>query len=218
MEFKKIVHERRSIKSYESDVPISDAELADLFETVALSPSSFNLQHWNFVAVRDAATKQKMRAAAFGQPQVEDSSVAILVSGKLNGFEDAPRIYEEVPEQMRTGALDMIQGFYAKNEQAQRDEAIRSASLASMTLMYAAQDAGFSTGAMIGFDAAAIASMLNLPDNYLPVMLIVLGRGKGIDFPRAYRRPLEEIVKLDRFDGAGLQVQNLGAVHGGTAN
>ena len=200
MEFKELVQERRSIKSYETDVPISDAELTSLFESVALTPSSYNLQHWNFIAVRDAETKQKMRAASFGQPQVEDSSVAILVSGKLNGFEDAPRIYEEVPEEMRTGALDMIQGFYAEMVQAQRDEAIRSASLASMTLMYAAQDAGFSTCAMIGFDAAEIATLLNLPDNYLPVMLIVLGRGNGSSFPRAYRRPLEEIAKLGQSD------------------
>ena len=142
MEFKEIVQERRSIKSYETDVSVSDEELTSLFESVALSPSSYNLQHWNFIAVRDAETKQKMRAAAWGQPQVEESSVAILVSGKLNGFEDAPRIYEEVPEEMRASMLDMIQGFYAENKQAQRDEAIRSASLASMTLMYAAQDAG----------------------------------------------------------------------------
>ncbi len=214
MEFKDIVQERRSIRSYEIDVPIGDAELADLFDLVALSPSSYNLQHWNFIAVRNAETKQKMRAAAWGQPQVEESSVAILVSGKLNGFEDAPRIYEEVPEEMRADALDMIQGFYAENKQAQRDEAIRSASLASMSLMYAAQDAGFSTCAMIGFDAAEIAALLNLPDNYLPVMLIVLGRGKGASFPRAYRKPLEEIVKLDRFDGAGLQGHNVHAVLG----
>jgi nitroreductase len=212
MEFKDIVQERRSIKSYETDVSVSDEELTSLFESVALSPSSYNLQHWNFIAVRNAETKQKMRAAAWGQPQVEESSVAILVSGNLNGFEDAPRIYEEVPEEMRAGALDMIQGFYAENEQAQHDEAIRSASLASMTLMYAAQDAGFSTCAMIGFDAAEIATMLNLPDNYLPVMLIVLGRGKEASHPRAYRRPLEEIVKLDQFDGVGLQGQNAHAV------
>ena len=151
MEFKDIVQERRSVKSYEMDVPISDAELTSLFESVALSPSSYNLQHWNFIAVRDEETKQKMRAAAFGQPQVEESSVAILVSGKLNGFEDAPRIYEEVPEEMRAGALDMIQGFYAENKQAQRDEVIRSASLASMSLMYTAQDAGFSTCTLIRF-------------------------------------------------------------------
>ncbi len=212
MAFKEIVQDRRSIKSYETEVSVSDEELTSLFESVALSPSSYNLQHWNFIAVRNAETKQKMRAAAWGQPQVEESSVAILVSGKLNGFEDAPQIYEEVPEEMRGGALDMIHGFYAENEQAQRDEAIRSASLASMSLMYAAQDAGFSTGALIGFDAAEIATLLNLPDNYLPVMLIVLGRGKGASFPRAYRKPLEEIVKLDRFDGAGLQGHNVHAV------
>lgn len=58
---------------------------------------------------------------------------------------------------------------------------------------------------MIGFDPAEMATVLNLPDNYLPVMLIVLGKGKGTPRPRAYRKPLEEIVKLDKFDGAGLK-------------
>jgi nitroreductase len=60
--------------------------LASLFETVALSPSSFNLQHWNFIAVRDAATKQKMRAAALGQPQLEEDGdrIAELMIDFLN--------------------------------------------------------------------------------------------------------------------------------------
>lgn len=205
MNFHDITRERRSIKSYEEGVQISDAELAALFETVSLSPSSFNLQHWTFIAVRDPETKKKMRAAAWGQPQVESSSVAILVTGKLNSHEDAPRIYDEVPEEVRTGTVGMINNFYAENEQARRDETIRSASLASMTLMYAAQDAGFSTGPMIGFNPAEMAEILNLPDNYLPVMLIVLGKGKASAYPRAYRRPLDEIVKLDAFDGAGLK-------------
>lgn len=135
MDFNEIVQERRSIKSYETNVSVSDAELASIFEAVALSPSAFNLQHWNFIAVRDEETKTKMRAAAFGQSQLEESSVAILVSGKLNGFEDAPRIFEEVPEDIRKGSLEMIHGFYADKEQLQRDEAIRSAALGAMSLM-----------------------------------------------------------------------------------
>lgn len=205
MNFHEITRERRSIKAYEEGVEITDAELAKLFETVSLSPSSFNLQHWTFVAVRDPEIKKQMRAAAWGQPQVESSSVAILVTGKLGAHEDAPRIFEEVPEEVRTGTIDMINNFYAGNDQAQRDEAIRSASLASMTLMYAAQDAGYSTGPMIGFDPTKMAEILHLPQDYLPVMLIVLGKGKGTSYPRAYRRPLDEIVKLDTFDGSGLQ-------------
>ena len=73
-----------------------------------------------------------------------------------------------------------------------------------MTLMYSAEEAGFNTGPMIGFDPAEMTKLLNLPDNYLPVMLIVLGKGQGTSYPRAYRRPLDEIVKLDAFDGPGL--------------
>ena len=64
-------------------VAITDAELAAIFERVRLTPSSFNLQHWRFVVVRDPARKASLRKAAFNQEQVEMASAAIVVVGKL---------------------------------------------------------------------------------------------------------------------------------------
>ncbi len=54
MEFSDIVQQRRSIKSYDAKKSISDVELKELFKEVTLSPSSFNLQHWTFIAVKDS--------------------------------------------------------------------------------------------------------------------------------------------------------------------
>ncbi|MCH6580416.1 MAG: nitroreductase family protein, partial [Nitrospinae bacterium] len=48
MEFSEIVQQRRSVKSYDPEKTISDAELRELFDEVVLSPSSFNLQNWTF--------------------------------------------------------------------------------------------------------------------------------------------------------------------------
>lgn len=108
MEFKEIVQQRRSIKSYDPEKTISDAELKDLFDEVVLSPSAFNLQHWTFIAVKDADMKKKFRAAAWGQPQVEECSVAILVCGKLDAFKDALKIYKETPEAVQQNMVTMI--------------------------------------------------------------------------------------------------------------
>lgn len=204
MEFKQIAQERRSIKAYAPDVSVSDAQLDALFQQVVLTPSAFNLQHWRFIAVRNPEVKAAMQAAAWGQPQVGSSSVAILVTGKVDAHEDAALIYDETPAEVRERMIPMIDGFYAGKAQVQRDEAVRSASMAAMTLMYAAKDQGFDTGPMIGFDPETMAKVLHLPENHIPVMLIVLGKGEGVSRDRAYRFPLAEVVKLDRFDGAGL--------------
>jgi nitroreductase len=204
MEFSDIIQQRRSIKSYDAKKSISDAELKALFDEVVLSPSSFNLQHWTFIAVREPALKKKLREAAWDQPQVEDCSVAIVVCGKLDAYKDAPEIYKDAPKEVQEGLLPMINNFYEGKEQLQRDEAIRSASLAAMTLMYAAKNRGWVTGPMIGFDPAAASKLLNLTNAYIPVMLLVLGYQKKVPRPRDYRRPVEEIVRLNTLDGPGL--------------
>ena len=205
MEFSNIVQERRSVKSYDTENSISDAELKELFGEVILTPSSFNLQHWTFIAVKESEQKKKLKEAAWGQQQVEDCSVAILVCGKLDAYKDAPEIYKNAPKEVQEGLLPMINNFYEGKEQLQRDEAIRSASLAAMTLMYAAKNRGWATGPMIGFDPVETSKLLQLSSAYIPVMLLVLGYQKIEPRPRDTRRPIEEIVRLNTLNGPRLK-------------
>jgi nitroreductase len=204
VEFTDIVAARRSVKKYDPHHKISDADLRLLFEQVSLSPSSFNLQHWRFVVVRDAELKAKLRKAAWDQEQLETASAVIVVAAMLNAHEDADRIYSDAPEPVRQTMIPMISGFYADKPQLQRDEAIRSASLAAMTLMYAAYDMGYATGPMIGFDPQAVSALVGLDDQHIPVMLIVIGKRVGDMRDRAFRYPLSTTVKLESLTGEGL--------------
>ena len=204
MEFSEIVQQRRSVKSYQPDKEISDAELKELMQEVVLSPSSFNLQHWTFIAVRDNSLKEKIQAAAWGQEQVLTCSVLLVVCGKLNAYQDAPEIYKDTPQGIQEKVLPIIKDFYDGKGQLQRDEAIRSASLAAMILMLAAQNRGWATVPMIGFDPEAVSKLANLRPNYIPAMLMTLGYKKDDPRPRDYRRPIEEIVRINTLDGPGL--------------
>ncbi len=207
MEFSQLVHQRQSVKSYDSGKTITDAELKELFEDVILSPSSFNLQHWTFIAVRGPETKKKLKEAAWGQQQIEDSPVTLLVCGKLDAHEDAPEIYAEAPPAIREKMLPMIQKFYADQTQLVRDEAIRNASLAAMTLMYSAKARGWDTCPMIGFDPDAVAKILKITPNYIPVMMLVVGYQKDAPRPRSHRKPVSEVVRLESLQGAGLTAE-----------
>ena len=204
MEFSETVQQRRSIKSYQADKEISDAELKELMQEVILSPSSFNLQHWTFIAVRDTDLREKIKAAAWGQEQVETCSVLLVICGKLNAHQDAPEIYQDIDQGIQDKVLPLIKGFYDGKEQLQRDEAIRSSSLAAMTLMLAAHNRGWATVPMIGFDPEAVSQLVNLKPNYIPVMMMAVGFKKEGSRPRDYRRPIEEVVKINTLDGPGL--------------
>jgi nitroreductase len=205
MELEQAIRERRSMKSL-VDEPLDDATLLRLFELVRLSPSSFNLQHTRFVVVRDKAKRAALRAAAYGQRHVEECGAVVIVAGKLTAHEDVERVQQHVPDPaLRAKLVKTITGYYKDDPRLQRDEAIRSGALSSMTLMLVAQSMGLATCPMIGFDAEKVAAIAGLPDGFIPVLLIVLGKpGPGAPFPTS-RLPLEETVKLETLGGPGLR-------------
>lgn len=205
LDFFDLARARHSVRLYETGIEITDADLKQIFETVILGPSSFNVQHWKFVIVRDQARKRELRALAYGQQQVEQCSAAVLVCGRLDAHEDAPRIYRDEPDAVRAKYVPMIESVYRDESTLQREEAIRSGALAAMSLMYAAKARGWDTGPMIGFDAARVGTLLGLDAQTIPVMLVVIGKALAGQQPsRIYRRPVVEVVKLERLDGPGL--------------
>lgn len=204
MNFSELVRARRSVREYDLSQPVTDADLKAIFDDVILSPSAFNLQSWAFVVMREAEQKRRLRAASMDQAQVENCGAVIVVCAKLDAHADAPVVFAQTPEPMRGRMIGMTTQMYGGNEQFARDEAIRGASLAAMTLMYAAKARGFETGAMIGFNPQQVAEVAGLTANYVPAMLIVMGHGTPPATPRGYRKPVAEVVKLERLDGAGL--------------
>ncbi|MHC4930813.1 MAG: nitroreductase family protein [Planctomycetota bacterium] len=204
MELKDAIRQRRSHKSFDRSFEISDELLREIFDLVSLSPSSFNLQHWRFVVVRDRARKLQLQEACYGQRHVGDASAVVAVAAKLGAHEDARKAQVHVPNHMVDKLIGIIEGSYAEKPQFQRDEALRSASLAAMTLMLVATSKGLCSCPMIGFVPERVARIVELPDGYVTAMLVVLGKeGADAPFPTS-RFPLSDTVKLETFSGTSL--------------
>ena len=205
MNFEALTEQRHSVRRYQPGLTISDEALRKIFSQVQRSPSSFNLQHWRFVVVRELARKQALRGLSYGQQQVEDCAAAVIVCGRLDAFEDAAHLYAAAPADVRDKFVPMIGAAYRDQPALQREEAIRSGALAAMTLMYAAKHFGWDSGPMIGFDAQSVSTLLELTPNITPVMLVTIGKAlNGEQPPRLYRRPLREIVQLETLRGDSL--------------
>ncbi|MGC8811772.1 MAG: nitroreductase family protein, partial [bacterium] len=88
METIQTIKERRSINFFQADEKISDEKLRELVEIANLAPSSFNLQPWKIIAVRDPEKKKILRRCAFNQPKVEEASVVLIMIADPNGLEE----------------------------------------------------------------------------------------------------------------------------------
>ena len=210
MEFTDAVATRRSVHDY-SDESIDQATLDDIFEATTLAPSGYNLQPWEFLALREPETKERLKAVANGQEHVVDADTAVVVLGNTDPMAHAETVFDDwlakeyIPNtDVRDALLDNVEAMAGMDEPDRQTWTTRSSSLAAMTLMYAAWTHGVASCPMEGFDADALIEEFDVPAGYEPVMLITLGYpadpAADIDNERKGRRPIEEVVHYERFD------------------
>ena len=194
------IKERRSIRHYDRTFKISDEEIEELIELAMLSPTSYNIQHWKFIVVSDPKLRNKIKEAAYGQDQVTDASVLILVVTDIKAWEkDMSEKWKNVPKEIGDFMATSAHQFYLNKEQLQRDEAIRSASFATQTLVLAATSKGYSSGVMIGFDFDKVAELINLPENYVISNCVVFGKGIQDAHSRGGQLPLDKVLIKNKF-------------------
>ena len=200
METLQAIRERRSIKHYDPAHRMSEEEIRTLFEHVILSPTSFNMQNWRFVAVTDPELRRQLREAAWDQSQVTDASIVVfLCADKKAWARDPQRYWRNAPESVQEALVPMIKQLYEGNEALQHDEAIRSCGIAAQTLMLAAKDMGYDTCPMVGFDSAKTAKLINLPQDHEIVLMVVVGKALRPATERGGQLPLDEVLIRDRF-------------------
>ena len=199
METFEAIESRRSVKTYDPEHRFTEDEIQTLMSSALLAPTSFNMQNWRFVVVTDAMKKAELKNASWGQAQVSDASATILLCADLNAHRDGARYWINAPEAVREVLVPMIEPFYEKSPQLQRDEAMRSVGIAGQTLMLAAKAMGYDTCPMIGFNPQEVATIINLPEDHLVGMMITVGKALKPANTRGGQLPYDEVVFRDSF-------------------
>ena len=60
MNFQEISEKRRAINFFDTNKNVSEEQLARIIELAANTPSSFNLQPWNLIVLRNPEEKEKL--------------------------------------------------------------------------------------------------------------------------------------------------------------
>ena len=87
MDVLEAIDRRRAVKQFDPAFRISAEDERKLLEATIQSPTSFNIQHWRFVILRDPELRARIRRE-FGndQSQMTDASLLILLTADTRAW------------------------------------------------------------------------------------------------------------------------------------
>ena len=195
------IYQRRSIKEYDPQHKLSQEEEAKLLEAAIQAPTSFNIQHWRFVIVRDPELRKKIRTE-FGndQAQMTDASLLIIMTADTKAWQKNPeRYWQKAPKEVAELLVNWMGPFHEGREWLQRDEAQRSIGMAMQTIMLSAKAMGYDSCPMIGYDIEKVAELINLPDDHVMGAMVAVGKGTKDPWPKPGQLTLSEVVVENTF-------------------
>lgn len=203
MELKQVFETRRSINFFDTNKEVSEETLRNIVNLATTTPSAFNLQPWELIAVRSKDAKEKLMKLSNNQPKIGEAPVTLIVVGNKNGYDKSNPIWGEMLKLMG-GNLEALEGtqnaaayLYGSSEERKIKFAESNAGLFAMSLMYAAKEFGVDSHPMSGMDFDGIKKEFGLGDDKTVVMLIVLGhlQQDKVLYPKSLRFGYDEILK-----------------------
>jgi F420 biosynthesis protein FbiB-like protein len=188
---------RRSVREF-TRVPVDDESIVRLLRAACMAPSAHNRQPWRFVVVRGAerkaalanamAERLRMERTADGDPAAEIEADVARARRRLTHAPIAivacltPEDLDDYPD--------------ARRQQAERTMAVQSVAMAGENLLLAAHAEGLGACWMCAplFAPDVVRQELDLPSNWEPQGLVLIGHAAGSPAPRR-RRTVEEVTR-----------------------
>ena len=200
MNVSEAVQKRRAVKWFDPQHQMPESVFNTLMKAALLSPTAFNIQNWRFVRVTDPAQRKRIRAVAWDQAQVEDASELLVLCFDVKAWQKQPeRYWRLAPQEVQDFLVPAIGQYYEGKPQVQRDEGMRSCGLVGQTLMLMAQELGYDSCPMDGFDFAAVGEIIGLPEDHDIAFMVAIGKGIKDAWPRPGQLTLDEVMVENRF-------------------
>lgn len=107
------LHWRYATKQFDSSRRIDAVTWSALEQSLVLTPSSFGLQPWGFVVVNSLEKRRELRAASYGQAQVEDASHLVVFCVREPFTEAEIHAHVERTAEVRGVAVESLEKFRA---------------------------------------------------------------------------------------------------------
>jgi nitroreductase/dihydropteridine reductase len=188
---------RYATKKFDTSNKLTDKQFEIISEAMRLAPSSYGLQPWKFVVVKDPAVREKLRAVAYDQPQVTDASHFIVLCVRtdvdaafVDHFIQSVAATRNMPIEALSGYADLIKGAMGHMTPEQIVEwSSKQVYLALGVALLAAAENEIDTAPMEGFDKAAFDEILGLKEHKLESrVMLSLGFRDNADETMHYKK------------------------------
>ena len=170
------------------DVPVTDAQLQQVYELLKWGPTSANCSPARFVFVRSAEAKAKLAPALDegNRAKTLAAPVTVIVATDYAFYEKLPQLFPHVD----------ARSWFAGNQPKIDVTAQRNGTLQGAYLILAARAAGLDAGPMSGFDNAVLDEAFFAGTQVKSNFLVNLGIGDTAGlFPRSPRLSFDEACR-----------------------
>lgn len=171
---------RYATKKFDSNKKVSAKDLQSLLEAIQLTASSYGLQPYEIIVVKDADIREQLKIASWNQSQITDASELIIFANKTHITSTYLDSYLQDISQTRDLKIEDLQGLKEMlestimklNPEDQSAWAAKQAYIALGNFLSAAANLRIDTCPMEGFDAAKYDEILNLKEKGLTTAVI----------------------------------------------
>ncbi len=187
MSFLSQLNWRYSTKKFDANKKVSSENLNKILEAIRLTPTSYGMQPYHFYVITNQEKKDAIQAVAWNQQQVGTSSHLIVMCTRNDLIAVKDEYFEALsggnPEARAglAGFEEMVAGFIPH---ASAEWAKKQTYIALGFGIAACAELEIDSSPMEGFDAGAVAKILELPSNLDVAVLLPIGYRADDENPR----------------------------------
>jgi nitroreductase len=171
---------RYATKLFDNSKSVSEEELNKILEAIQLSASSYGLQPYKILVIEDKELKEKLKLAAFNQPQLTDASHILVFANYTSIDENYINAYIENIAETRNTTSENLKGFknmltgsiLSLKSEDQNQWAAKQTYIALGNLLSAAAALKIDACPMEGFDTEKFDNILGLKEKGLTTAAI----------------------------------------------
>jgi nitroreductase len=197
---------RYATKKFDPDKVVPEAIVDALLEAGNLSATSYGLQPFQFVVIRDQELQDKLVTSSYGQTQVAEASHVIVIATRTDVDESYINEFVSMMEtqcNLATGKLDqyknvMVGAIGSMSDENRSEWATKQAYIALGTMMAACGALEIDSCPMEGFVPAEYDELLNLPAKNLHAAVVLPIGYRSVDDTKQHqpkvRKPLSAMT------------------------
>ncbi len=198
---------RYATKKFDKNKQVSAENIQLLKEAVRLTASSYGLQPYKVLEIKNPEIREQLKTASFGQPQVTDASTLFvfcanddLTDAHIDAYLELSAKTQQIDVAGLKGYGDFMKGVFGSRTTADKHEwAARQAYIALGNLLTTAASMQIDVCPMEGFDAQQYNEILGLKGSgYSSVVIAAIGYRSADDEAQnkaKVRRPLDELFE-----------------------